>query len=196
LSGPARWINNGQPRSLVITFHPSYAGRYQDILELVFFDIIKKQRFLITRRICAIVGSKDDHEYLKAKSPYIKRQSTRLHFEGLIIRSLRPPTWSRTKWTVGLPEFKAPDDLIHAAYRPDGKSASRKAISKFVPPSFNQATYGKCFQVMLYIEEEQIRSVNVYDQQPTQLTRVLSRQNLELYSMEAVQLESNYPCYK
>jgi len=171
LSGQSRWINNGRPRSLVIIFHPSYAGRYQDTLELVFFDMRKKQRFLITRRIRATVGSKDDHELLKPKSPYVRRKFTPFQFEGPIIRSLRPPTWSRTKWKAALPEFKAPDDLIHAAYRRDGNSTSRQSISEFIPSSFNSATYGKCFQVMLHIEEEKMRLVwNAYDQCATNLT--------------------------
>ncbi|THU92777.1 hypothetical protein K435DRAFT_905442 [Dendrothele bispora CBS 962.96] len=39
------------PRVLVVTFPPSYAGRYEDVIELVFWDRKLRQCFVIHRRV-------------------------------------------------------------------------------------------------------------------------------------------------
>lgn len=143
---------------MIIVFHPSFAGRFEDNLELVFFEMKTKTRFVITRPIVATVGSKSDHEQLKPKTPYVRRPSTRKMFEGPVIRSLRPPVWTPAKWIGHLPEFKEPVDLIKAAFDSRGRD-SFKMVKKFMPVSFNVNTYGAYFQVMLYLEEEQTKPV-------------------------------------
>jgi helicase MOV-10 len=114
----------------------------------------RSQRFSITRQIRATVGSVDDQDRLKPKAPYRRHKFVALPLEGRIISSLRPPTWTETKWVVFLPEYEAHSSLIKAAYGHDG----RKVVTRnFMPSVFNDKTYGRHFQYMLWIEEEQRR---------------------------------------
>jgi helicase MOV-10 len=145
-----------KPRSLLVRFFPAHAGRYQDVLELVFYDVKRMKCFKIIRKLFATVGSKEDHEDLKPIRPYARRKFIPLPLDGLIIRGVRPPTWTPTKWTTRLPPFKAPPALIKAAFSP---GASASAIKRFLPASFNANSYGKYFEVLIHIETEQNRLV-------------------------------------
>jgi helicase MOV-10 len=143
---------------MVITFHPAFEGRYEDTLELYFHDVRLRTQFAITRRICATVGRKEDHELLKPKSPYTKKKSKPLKLEGAVFSYLRPPTWTGTKWRVSLPAFDPPKALIKTAFGPNGDHLVRR---KFMPATFDTQTYGKHFQVMVHIEDEQKRCVSL-----------------------------------
>ena len=152
LLGKSRWVSSGRERLISISFAPSYEGRYEETLELTFRD--RNHQFSITRQIRATVGSKMDQEHLKPKAPYVKRRFVPLPLEGPIISPLRPPTWTETKWTIHLPEYKAPDAIIKAAYGHDG----RKVVARnFMPSVLNDRTYARHFQYLLWIEEEQRR---------------------------------------
>ncbi|KAJ7154607.1 RNA helicase [Mycena filopes] len=181
LAGKSRWLNHNQARTVSAEFHPSSDdGKYEDVLELVFLDILSKQRFLITRKLCAVVGSQDDYQQLKPKSAYQRRKLAPFQFDGPIIRSLRPPTWGPIKWTSRLDEYKSPDPLIQAAFDGHAGSSTRKileAVKQFLPDVFSLNTYADHFQAMLYIEDEQMR------------------RDLEMYSMTDVELRPNHPRY-
>jgi helicase MOV-10 len=152
--GRSKWIDLGVELLIAITFKPSYEGRHEETLELTFQDVPRSQQFSITRQIRATVGSVDDQDRLKPKAPYRRHKSVALPLEGRIISPLRPPTWTETKWTVVLPEYKAHSSLIKAAYGHDG----RKVVTRnFMPAVFNNKTHGRHFQNMLWIEEEQRR---------------------------------------
>lgn len=135
-----------------MTFHPSYEGRYEDTLELTFHDLTRKEQFVITRRVRAVVGSPEDHERLKPKAPYVRPKVSPYARPKKIVRVVRPTTWSYTKWVVSLPEFKAPNDMINAAFGPK----SGAAVKPFVP-AFDINNYGRFWQALLWIEEEKMR---------------------------------------
>lgn len=145
----SRWIRSGRRFLLTVTFNASYEGRYEDTLELHFHEMQHNQRFSITRQLRATVGSVIDQENLKPKAPYSRRKSAALPLDGRIISPLRPPTWTETKWTITLPQFKVPKDL---------NQAINSSAQNFVPSSLSEKTYGRRFQVLLWIEEEQRRS--------------------------------------
>ncbi|KAJ7746480.1 RNA helicase [Mycena maculata] len=180
LSGKSRWVKRNEARTLCVKFHPSIDGECEDVLELVFLETSSKERFLITRRLCAVVGSQDDHEQLKPKSAYTRRKPAPFQFNGPVIPSLRPPTWGPIKWTSRLLEYKSPENLIQAAFAPRSKSTTKSIlqdVKQFLPPAFTVNTYGEHFQVMLYIEDEQMR------------------QDLEMYALTDVELSPNHPRY-
>ncbi|KAJ7150898.1 hypothetical protein C8R43DRAFT_887088 [Mycena crocata] len=160
LAGKNRWVKHNEARTLSVEFHPSFDGEYQDVLELIFLDTSTRKRFLITRKLCAVVGSEDDHTQLKPKAAYTRRRPAPFQFNGPIIRSLRPPNWGPIKWTSRLLEYKSPDKLIQAAFGPHSGSNTKavlQAVKGFMPSTFTVNTYGTHFQVMLYIEDEQMR---------------------------------------
>ncbi|KAJ6581930.1 P-loop containing nucleoside triphosphate hydrolase protein [Mycena capillaripes] len=92
LDGKSRSVKHNEARTLSVEFHPSFDGEYTDVLELVFVDTSTRRRFLITRKLCAVVA------------PF--------QFDGPIVRSLRPPTWGPINWASRLPEFEPPENLI------------------------------------------------------------------------------------
>jgi helicase MOV-10 len=151
-------------RQISILLHPSDPGRYEDILELVFWHIEKGVTFVITRTVEATIGSREDHELLKAKAPYQRRKFVKFDPVGEIVPSLRPPAWSRPRWVERLPMFKPPPRLIDAAYGPRSAQPNRALanVKKFMPNVFNEKTYGAWFQTLLYIEEERVKSVSIF----------------------------------
>jgi len=156
----SQWINPGRPRILTVTFHPSYPGRYEDVIELVFWDRKERRRFIIHRRVSAIVGNKEDHELLKPKSPYVRqRKRIPLRIDGPIKKSLRPVTWTKTKWTTTLSRFEVPMQVTDVLYKRGIRSRKEtlELVKGLIPSAFTAATYGKRFQLMLYLEEEQMK---------------------------------------
>lgn len=155
--GPGKGLRDDRARTVTVTFHPSYEGQYEDTLELTFqrkmTGSVVGEQFVITRSIRAVVGSPEDHERLKPKAPYVK-PSAKVAFEHpkRIIKVVRPSTWSYTKWKVPLPQFPVPSDIAHAAFGPHAKTALKQFL-----PRLSLSSYSKFFQVLLWIEEEQIR---------------------------------------
>ncbi|KAJ7056200.1 RNA helicase [Mycena amicta] len=178
LAGKSRWVTHIRARTLCIRFTPTIDGEFSDVLELVFLNVKTRERFLITRKVRAVVGSKEDHELLKPKSEYTRQpRPAPMEFKGPIIRGLRPPTWGPNTWTSKLLDYEPPAGLVKAAFEtPHGRDVAR-GVKKFLPAAFDVNTYAKFFQVLLYIEDYQMRM------------------NLELYAMTDVELTPNYPRY-
>ncbi|TFK41414.1 P-loop containing nucleoside triphosphate hydrolase protein [Crucibulum laeve] len=179
LKGKSKLIHNGQSRFISIVYHPADAGRYEDTLELVFVNPQPRRTFIITRRILATVGSREDHEQLRARAPYVERKTIRTNVDGEIIPSLRPPTWTATIWAEWLPHYKAPDHLITAAFGPNVRNhkTAIKGIRRCMPATFDVNTHGKWFQTLLHVEEEQMRL------------------DLDAYSLKDATLEATPPRY-
>lgn len=158
-SASSRRIKPGRSRTLRVIFHPSYPGRYEDTLELVFWDPIERVHFVIHRRLLATVGDRNDHEQLKASAPYTRRKRIPLRIDGPIRRSLRPPTWTKTKWVGALPKFDMPRQITDTLYKRGAKSRkdTLALVRQIMPPDFTSKTYGSHFQVLLYLEEEQMK---------------------------------------
>jgi helicase MOV-10 len=180
LLGQNRWIINQRVIKVEFCSTGLFDGLYEDTLELLFRDIILQKNFVIVRSIASTVGSKVDQEVLKASSPYTPRRRTRPAKYGRIISCGRPLEWSATTYKAFLPEFKAPADLIEAAYGEDGRPSmsTQEFRQRFMPSEFNLKTYEAAFRTPLYIEEEKMK------------------QDLDAYSMSGVTLAAEYPRYK
>jgi helicase MOV-10 len=199
MKGKSKYIKHGDVRTLSILMHPSYAGHYEDTLELIFLNLEFRRTFVITRRICGTVGSREDHEQLKPKEPYARKQLTRFRPDGNVIPSIRPPVWTRIKWAQGLPKYPVPRPLLEAAFGAHQRNpnAVRVAVKRFMPPAFNPVTYGSWFQVLVYLEEEQSRRVRHFALiSYAQLVCLANRLLLDMYSLENVELKANYPRYE
>ncbi|RXW19457.1 hypothetical protein EST38_g6387 [Candolleomyces aberdarensis] len=189
LKGKANVIRPGTAgkatRTVLVAFHPpSDPGQYEDTLELVFWHVELKRSFVITRRVKAAVGDRDDHEQIRARAAYTgPRRVKRLQNERLkIVRSLRLPTWTPTPWKEKLPGYDIPARVIEAAFgRVEGarnKTNAKANVKRLMPGVFNVDTYGAWWQVLLYVEEEQVK------------------QDLEQYALVDVELTANYPRYE
>ncbi|KAJ7918136.1 RNA helicase [Mycena leptocephala] len=185
LAGKSRWVKPNNARTLSIQFHPSFDGEYEDVLELIFLDHSARNRFLIIRKLCAVVGSEADYKQLKPTAAYVRRKPAPFQFDGPIIRTLRPPTWGPIEWISRLPEFKSPENLIRVAFGSHSGSKTKsvlQAVNQFLPSSFTVNTYGKHFQVRFIFDTAE-GNANPY------------RRDLEMYAMTDVELKPNHPRY-
>ena len=158
LRGSSRFVNHGKPRTIVVTFHSSYIGRFEDTLELEFHDVHRKERFVILRRVIAVAGPAEDYEFLKPKGSYRRPVFVPLEPEPKAIPTARPPTWSKVHWVVKLPEFPVPKWMAEALNTTDRKKSIAQ-IRQRMPAVFNLETYGKYWSTILHAEEWQQRYV-------------------------------------
>ncbi|KIM42180.1 hypothetical protein M413DRAFT_70670 [Hebeloma cylindrosporum] len=144
LRGKSKMIQKGTTRQVSVVLHPSDQGRYEDMLELVFWHSEKRTTFVITRTVEATIGSREDHELLKPKAPYQRRKFVKFRPVGEIVPSLRPPAWTRATWVDKLPSFNPPGKLIDAAYGPRSLQTKQALanVKKFMPDVFNEKSYG------------------------------------------------------
>ncbi|EAU82858.2 RNA helicase [Coprinopsis cinerea okayama7 len=180
LKGKSKGIRAGSSRTLSIVFHPGYAGKYEDTLELLFWHLDLRRSFVITRRVTATVGDQEDHELLRAKAPYTgPKETPRFRPDGTkIIPSLRPPTWTKTNWTDRLPEYKVPQKIIDVAFNP--KIRNQNAIRNNYYCTWRKNGQGKFSPF-----------ISKYDR----LT-IEYRQDLDRYALEDVEIKPNYPRYE
>ncbi|KAJ4466995.1 RNA helicase [Lentinula aciculospora] len=173
-------INPGHPRTLLVTFHPSCAGRYENRLELVFRNRATKTRFVIHRRLLATVGDSIDHAQLQPSAPYTRRKRVPLNVDGPIRRSVRPPTWTKTGWVTVLPKFDMPRQITDTLHKRGAKS--RKDVLALVKgllaPDFNIRT----------------RSFLLFAGRVIDGFRY--REDLDAYAMEGVSLTPKHPRYE
>jgi helicase MOV-10 len=153
--GPAKWINWRKPRQLIVVFHPSYEGRYEDTVELCFHDVAKKKQFTIVRHLQATVGSTEDFMLLRPIAPYVKKKITPRAPEKEVIPP--PAAWTETNWAVRLPQYPIPAELVAAAFQTNPRKARQEVRSRFLPGALQFSTYAKWFHVLLFIEEEKTR---------------------------------------
>lgn len=139
----------------MVTFHSSYIGRFEDTLELEFHDVRRKERFVLLRRVLA-VGPAEDYEFLKPKGPYRRPIFVPLEPEPRAIPTARPPTWSKVRWAVKLPEFKVSEWIMKALNTTDRKRSIAQIRAR-MPAEFSMETYGKYWSIILHAEEWQQR---------------------------------------
>ncbi|KZT64423.1 P-loop containing nucleoside triphosphate hydrolase protein [Daedalea quercina L-15889] len=157
LRGASRFVNHGKPRTVVVTFHSSYVGRFEDVLEFEFHDVRRRERFVILRNVLAVVGPAADYDFLKAKGPYRRPPFVPHEPDPYAIPTARPPTWSKVRWAVKLPEFAIPDRLARTLNTADKRKILAEIRVHFLPNEFNIQTYCKFFSTLLHVEEFQQR---------------------------------------
>lgn len=135
-----------------VRFEPSYEGQYEDTLELTFLDLARGERFVITRSVLAVVGSRELHERLKPTGPYVRPKTSRHDQPKRVVEHRRPSKWSHTKWVVKLPDFAPQPDLINAAFGPKPSAAVKPFI-----PTFDLDNYAKFWQALIWIEETKMQ---------------------------------------
>lgn len=163
LESEYRWITSKRSLTIRLHFCSSLEGRFNDTVELVLFSTAERTRFVITRDLRATAGDPHAHEVLRPIAPYKREPRTRIPFTGFVTRSLRPPTWTPTKWAHKLPEFLPPKEIITAIYgtkpeiRLQNLESTLVIARQFMPASLDLKTYQRHFDVLLYIEEEHSR---------------------------------------
>jgi helicase MOV-10 len=139
-------------KEIFLTFCSPDRGRFQDRIELTFYDPAHTKRFAITRRISAIVGDKEDYEAIKATAPYVPKHKKVRERVGSIDEGPKPPAIAGIAWTVKLGLYGIDKNLERYLDMDDWKERM-KCIRSMLPREVTCDTYARQFHTLLHIEE-------------------------------------------
>ncbi|KAH6905384.1 RNA helicase [Coprinopsis sp. MPI-PUGE-AT-0042] len=162
----------GHPAVIEYTFQKYHIGRYSDEIELLFEDTKSKAKFVIRRRLSAIIGDKHEHETLKPRAPYVSPVKVGRDPEMHVVPGIAPPALAAVRYVVTLPLAAIPQ-YISAILDQDKPLRQKLAqIQKFHPAKFNVGTYTTHFKNLLWYEEQKTESdLARYDMSGVTLSR-------------------------
>ncbi|KAI3612884.1 rna helicase [Moniliophthora roreri] len=172
--GSNRVITYGSSLKVLVKMRQCFFGRHEDRLELVFEDLQLKKRFIIARTLRVIVGSKDDHNNLRPKVPYVPRKRSAINRqpEYEVVEGEMPPSTKAIPYIGALPQSKIPGFLERSLGNGNVKEVVDHLQKVYLPRVLNGETYGKHFKHLLWAEEFQMeRDLEHYDMSNTPLTR-------------------------
>ncbi|EAU82902.2 RNA helicase [Coprinopsis cinerea okayama7 len=147
------------PCQVYIRFVQRFIGRYDDRLELVFEDTQLKKKFIVSRPLKIVIGSKAEHQALQPVKPYTPRPRTRREPAQNVVEGVPPPSSHSIPYIVRLPRAVIPTNLLTVL---DGGEPLRKQIEHvrriFFPREFCSATYARHFKNLIWIEEHKSES--------------------------------------
>ena len=154
LRGNSNDVVFGRTRYVMVTFTQKHVGAYSNRIELIFEDIRLRQRFVIVRPLDAVVGNEADYTALQPQQPYIPRKRTSRDPEADIVAGDPPPALRAVPYVVKLPQAHIPDYITHSLSHPTSLAIMTKQIKSHVlPRTFDDASYGRYFKVLLWAEE-------------------------------------------
>jgi helicase MOV-10 len=130
-------------------------GRFQDRLELMFYDTVTLRKFAIVKPLSIIVGNKEDYEILKPIAPYIPKKKLQREPIKQVTPGEPPEALAVVKWTAKLLPYELPKALKTILDMPVVKERIRLLRSGFVPRGLSSESHARWFHVMLFIEEHQ-----------------------------------------
>ena len=139
-------------KEIFLAFCSPDRGRFQDRIELTFYDPVHTKRFAITRRISAIVGDKKDYEAIKPTAPYIPKHKKVREKVGSINEGPKPPAIAGIEWAVKLGSYYIDKNLERYLNMDDWKERM-KCIRSMLPREVTCETYPRQFHTLLHIEE-------------------------------------------
>ena len=139
-------------KEIFLAFHSSDRGRFQDRIELTFYDPVHTKRFVITRRISAIVGDKEDYELIKPTAPYVPKHKKVREKVGSIVEGPEPAAIAEIKWAAKLGSYDIDKNLERYLNMDDWKERM-KCIQSMLPREVTCETYPRQFHTLLHIEE-------------------------------------------
>ncbi|KDQ06471.1 hypothetical protein BOTBODRAFT_121476 [Botryobasidium botryosum FD-172 SS1] len=144
---------------LTVVFYPREThGRYENRLECLFKDNASGQKFIITRLVCAAVGSEADLEELQPVAVSSGHASNvRIGYNPAdIVLGEAPEPLRAIPWVRRLEAYNIPEPI--STVLAEGK-LRRKIDSiqeQFLPETLSIETYTSYWQVLLHVEEYQM----------------------------------------
>lgn len=139
-------------KEIFLAFSSTDRGRFQDRLELTFYDSAHTKRFAVTRRLSAIVGNKEDYEAIKPTAPYVPKHKKVREQVGSIDEGPKPPAIASIVWAVKLGLYNINKNLERYLEMDDRKERL-KCIRSMLPREITCETYARQFHTLLHIEE-------------------------------------------
>ncbi|KAF8621326.1 hypothetical protein AX15_007864 [Amanita polypyramis BW_CC] len=181
VEGANRNITTITPVTMQVTFKQKYVGRYEDRIEMLFEDIQLDKRFIISKPLYAIVGSKTDHEALKAKAPYTIQPRTTREPELKVIEGVQPPSTTAVPYVGRLPLAPIPSRLLSTLSSGTTGDIITRIRRTYLPKEFNSETYGRFYKYLLWTEEYRSeRDLERYDMANATLSQYRAYYYLEV----------------
>jgi len=137
---------------IFLTFCSTDRGHFQDRVELTFYDPAHTKRFVITRRISAIVGDKEDYGAIKATALYVPKHKIMREKVGSIDEGPKLRAIAEIAWKVKLGSYDIDKNLERYLDMDDWKERM-KCIRSTLPREVTRETYARHFRTLLHIEE-------------------------------------------
>ena len=147
-------IHPGTESTVHITFRPKFAGFFQEILTLVFYDSERSARFIVVRTLQGTAGSRQDHNHFEYLNKEMHaRRSVGQQVPPRQIKLLWPA--DRTRKPRKLPEYEVPP-IVQAAVdnvtRPYDVEAPH-LITALNTPALSMDTYAQYFKALVNVED-------------------------------------------
>jgi helicase MOV-10 len=147
-------IHPGAESTVHITFRPKFAGFFQEILTLVFYDSQRSARFIVVRTLQGTAGSRQDHNHFE----YLNKE---MHARRTVGQQV-PPRQIKLLWPADrprksrkLPEYEVPP-VVQAAVdnvtRPYDEEAPH-LITALNTPALTMDTYAQYFKALVNVED-------------------------------------------
>ncbi|TFK28524.1 RNA helicase [Coprinopsis marcescibilis] len=183
-------ITSNRPVQVKLSFRQRFIGRYEDRLELVFVDTQLRKKFVISRPLNVIVGSKSEHEALKPALPYTPRPRTTREPEKNVVEGVPPPSSSSIPYVVSLPRAPIPNHLLVVLNGTESVAKQVEHIKRVhLPSKVSGLTYARHFKNLLWIEEHKTEAdLGRYD-----MTQVTLQRHERYYYLEIPGLAEKRP---
>ncbi|KAJ7598461.1 P-loop containing nucleoside triphosphate hydrolase protein [Mycena floridula] len=170
--GTNRIFTSNSPLRFTLRAQQDYIGRSSDRLDLIFEDQQLQSRFLISRSLHIIVGSKAEHESLKPTAPYKPRKRSARPAETEVVEGVAPPSLKAIPYVTALPKSPIPKRLAAILSTGTVADALRQIREVFLPSHLNSGTYASYFKYLLWIEEQRMeQDLEHYDIDQATLSR-------------------------
>ncbi|KAI0258992.1 P-loop containing nucleoside triphosphate hydrolase protein [Gloeopeniophorella convolvens] len=153
--GEAEPIQPGSEATVRVIFNPRFEGRFEAMIQLVFYDSQRSGRFVVERMVHAVAGSLADHSHFE---PRTQESYTRPTGGGQYV----PPgniklLWSGRPRKRQLPDYDLPP-LVQEAIAMSNvdqpyEAHESRLISALRPNGLSMETYSQWFKALLNVEE-------------------------------------------
>lgn len=194
LSSASCTIRYAQETRIVVTFRQGYEGRAEDRLEITFEDPALRQRFMIIRLLKATVGNKAEYDAIKPTAPYVPKKRTKRTIEREVVPGVPPPAVEVTKWVVRLPPAFIPSSITSVLFSGIVTNIIEQLKRTVLPSTLDIASYARFFKTLLWIEENQMKSVAILLYLSSTLISFL-RNDLQIYDIDDAVLTKHFQYY-
>ncbi|KAG8879721.1 hypothetical protein FRB99_004850, partial [Tulasnella sp. 403] len=144
-------------------------GRHEDTLELVFYDVIHKRRFVIIRPVRAVVAVQVEQALLAPKAPYVAPKPKPDEPKTTIIDGEKPAAFAKVVWRQKIPDVPVPRYLYDVV--DDGPTS--KVVQNcrcLLPHPLDVTTFRDHRKMLLWLEEIQAREdIKNYNQSDVEI---------------------------
>ncbi|KAH9948060.1 P-loop containing nucleoside triphosphate hydrolase protein [Amylocystis lapponica] len=178
IEGDDHGLVYGQDILVNVIFRHPYRGRYEGRLELVFQNSFNR-RFLIVRRVHAIVGNAADHQ-LRPKVRYTGHNRVPWKSGRKLVSGERPQAIDAVPWREKLPLVPIPVHIEKALKTTATVAKITQNIrGRVLPATFHATTHSLHFKSLLWIEEYRMeKDLRIYDMADVTLKKAKSLYNL------------------